>query len=362
MQQASAHDDLYGLLGIHPAAPLAEITLAYRKCARAWHPDRNGAADAAERFRRIRHAYEVLRDPQRRAAYDRTVPVRSARRRPSATEANTQPPSPQPAGERAPDMRRRVRITLAEQIAGCRHTLKLTRTEYCARCGGTGDARLPAVACGTCRGSGEVRETLGFFPFFRYEARPCTDCEGTGAIRPRCKACAGSGVETKKTGLLRFAIPAGIRPETSLRVRGHGKRSRAGAACGDLVIRVGLAPHPLFVPVFPDLACTMPVSAFRLLAGGSVVVPTLATSVSVPLPRDAADGSELRIAGEGLLDATTGERGDLVVTLRAIRPRRLTAEAHALVAQLDTLVADDPTLAEWSRRQRDAQRDRSNPD
>ncbi len=363
MQQASTHDDLYGLLGLHPAAALAEITLAYRKCARAWHPDRNGAAEAAETFRRIRHAYEVLRDPQRRAAYDRTLPARGARRR-TASAATVEPaaktPQRAPAEdpERAPDLRRRVRITLAEQISGCRHTLRLTRTEYCARCDGSGAARAAPATCGTCRGSGELRVARGLFPFFRYEVQACADCEGTGKLRRRCEACAGTGVETKKTGLLRFAIPAGIRPETSLRVRGHGKRSRAGVANGDLVIRVGFAPHPLFTPAFPDLACTMPVSAFRLLAGGSIAVPTLAAPVSVPLPRDAADASVLRVPGEGLLDATTGRRGDLLVTLRAVRPRRLPAAAQDLLAQLDALVADDPALADWSRRQRAAQRER----
>lgn len=350
MQHPHTDDDLYGLLGVHAAASVEEIRRAYRKRAMTSHPDRNVSDDAAEAFTRIRHAYEILRDATRRADYDRDIA--------SARDAASQQASavqPEPPAARAPNLSRRARITLHEQLRGCRVQLKVTRTEYCRQCTGSGESYAPPVACDNCGGSGRVREALGLFSFFGTATKACPDCGGQGVIRPPCEACQGMGVVARRTGHLRFMIPAGIRPGASLRVRGHGRHGRSGEASGDLMVRIEIAPHPLFEPDFPDLRCEVPISIFRMLAGGNLEVPTLDGSASVSLPADLADGAELRVAGEGMLDAVTGERGDLVVTLRLIRPRTLSDAQAELLAELDRSAGSEPALMEWVRRLRETE-------
>ena len=351
MQHPHTDDDLYGLLGVHSAASVEEIRRAYRKRAMTYHPDRNVSDGAEETFKRIRSAYEILRDAKRRADYDR-----DAAREQDTADQQASAAQPEPPPGRAPNLSRRARITLDEQLRGCRVKLKLTRTEYCRRCGGSGDNDVPPVICGTCRGSGRVRHSLGLFSFFSAETIACTDCGGQGTVRPKCGACEGKGVEARKTGRLRFEIPAGIRPGASLRVRGHGRRGRSGEASGDLLIRVEIAPHPLFKPDFPHLRCEMPISVFRALAGGSLEVPTLETPVSVPLSAGLVDGAELRIDGQGMLDAANGQRGDLVVTLRLIRPQVLSDTQLELLAELERHAASEPALIDWVGRLRDAER------
>ena len=137
MQHPLADHDLYGLLGVHPTVSAEEIRLAYRQRAMMWHPDRNNCTDAEETFKLIRAAYDVLRDPSRRAAYDRNAASRSERP-PASAERSPSAAQREPRAARAPDVRRRVRITLDEQLRGGRVELQVTRTEYCSACGGSG--------------------------------------------------------------------------------------------------------------------------------------------------------------------------------------------------------------------------------
>lgn len=348
MSPPHSDDDLYGLLGVHAAASPEEIRRAYRKSAMTWHPDRNVSPHAEETFKRIRSAYETLRDAKRRADYDRHAAARAHHAPRQQPDARSEPP---PA--RAPNLSRRARITLLEQLHGGRVRLKLTRTEYCRRCGGSGEADVPPVACDACSGSGRTRHAFGLFAFFRAEAA-CAKCGGKGAVRPKCRACDGRGIEARKSGHLSFSVPAGVRPGASLRVRGHGRRGRGSEAAGDLLVRVEIAPHPLFEADFPDLRCEMPISLFRVLAGGSLELPTLEGAVWLPIAADWVDGSELRIEGEGMLDAATGRRGDLLVTLRVVRPRTFSDAQLGLLAELERSAANEPELLDWARRRRDA--------
>ena len=361
MQQMPLDEDLYCLLGVDSCASADEIRRAYRKLAMIWHPDRNESADAEETFKRIRLAYEVLREPERRTEYDHNF-TSQAHRADNAHAQQAAAAQPDASARRAPNLSRHVSISLEEQVHGCRAKLRLTRTEYCRQCGGSGHANLPPIACGTCRGSGSVRSPLGLFSFFRAAAVACADCDGTGTIRPTCEACEGTGLSARKTGYLKFEVPAGIRPGASLRVRGHGRRARTGEAPGDLLVHVGVAPHPLFEADFPDLRCEIPLSVFRALAGGSLEVPTLGEPVSVHLPSEPVDGTELRIAGQGMLDGGSGLRGDLLVRVRLVRPQQLTDAQLALLAELDKLAANDPVHIDWLRRRHDAERQKSRPD
>jgi molecular chaperone DnaJ len=349
MRPALTDHDLYGLLGVHPGASAEEIRLAYRQRAMLWHPDRNSCADAEETFKLIRSAYDVLRDPSRRSDYDRNAASRTERApAPPGTMAQREPHV-----GRAPDVRRRVRITLDEQLRGGRVELQVTRTEYCSVCRGSGSSDVLA-SCENCRGSGYVRPSLGWFPSFLAAPTACTDCGGEGVTQSKCVACAGNGTSARKRGHLRFDIPAGVPPGGSLRVRGHGRRGRSGRVSGDLLINVEIAAHPLFEPDFPHLRCEMPISVFRALAGGIVEVPTLDRPVSVSLPTDLVEGTELRVTSHGMLNGATGKRGDLLVRLRLIRPRKLSGAQRELLAKLELLAADEPRHVEWVRRRRDA--------
>jgi molecular chaperone DnaJ len=352
MPHSFADQDLYALLDVPPAATAKEIRVAFRRRAMQWHPDRNRHAGAEDAFKRIRAAYEVLCDPERRADYDRSVARQGKRAAAAAAEPAASAPRERRTS-RAPDARRRVCITLDEQLRGRRVDLKVTRTEYCPACGGAGVGVTP-VACGTCAGSGRIRPPLGLFSFFMAAPAPCPDCGGQGTMRPECAPCRGKGTQARKEGQLRFEIPAGMPPGGTLRVRGHGRRGAGGKAAGDLLINVDLAAHPLFEPDFPHLRCAMPVSVFRALSGGSIDVPTLEGAVSIPLPADPVDGAELRVRGHGMLDGVTGKRGDLVVRLRVIRPRTLTVMQRELLGKLDRLAAEEPAHRDWERRVRDA--------
>src|SRR5438067_1267393 len=353
MQPILADHDLYGLLGVHPGASAEQIRLAYRQRAMLWHPDRNSSADAEKTFKLIRSAYDVLRDPSRRADYDRNAASRAepvpapAQRRPGSAaqrEAHV---------ARAPDVRRRVRITLDEQLRGGRVELQVTRTEYCSVCEGSGTSEVRA-ACDNCRGSGYVRPSLGWFPPFLAAPIACTYCGGEGVTKSKCVACEGNGSIARKRGHLRFDIAAGVPPGGSLRVPGQGRRGRSGKVSGDLLINVEVAAHPLFELDFPHLRCEMPISVFRALAGGIVEVPTLDRPVSVSLPADLVDGTELRVVSHGMLNGATGRRGDLLVRLRLSRPRKLSGVQRELLAKLERLAADEPAHADWVRRRRDA--------
>jgi len=353
MPPLPADQDPYALLGVPPAASAAEIRLAYRQRAMLWHPDRNRHADAEETFKRIRSAYEVLRDPARRADYDRHAAAGA--KRPHAPAARPAAAAPRERrAPSAPDVRRQVCITLDQQLRGGRVDLKVSRTEYCTACGGSGVARV-RVRCETCSGQGSVRPPLGLFAFFLAAPTTCTDCAGEGVRRPPCAACGGSGALPRKTGRLRFDLPAGIPPGGSLRVRGHGRRGRGATVSGDLLVKVSLATHPLFEPDFPHLRCAMPVSVFRAIAGGIVEVPTLDGPVAVSLPAVVADGTELRLTGRGMLNGATGKRGDLLVRLRLVRPRALSEAQRELLARLERLAADDPAQLDWERRRRAAE-------
>lgn len=361
MQRNTPDDDIYSLFGIPAQASDIEITRAYRKLAMAWHPDRNASRDAEERFKRINIAYETLRDPLKRAEYDRQH--KKGRRKRAPAEAPPRPSSDdmagnQAAGEargpRARDLSRNITISLAEQITGCRPTLKVSRSEYCGQCGGEGHTAGYAATCGRCNGEGRIRKTSIAFFMFRAEESECEDCGGSGRLHPACPACGGSGMGTTRRGELRIHIPAGVRPGSIKRVPGFGRAARRGESAGDLLVTVGLARHPVFDVAFPDLTCTMPVSELRMRAAGWLEVPTLEGARRVVLPADAGDGSVLRVDGHGLLDAHSNRRGNLNVMLKTVPTPKLSDPQLAMLNELERGFAKgrgrgDP-FADWARR------------
>ncbi|MBL8483600.1 MAG: DnaJ domain-containing protein [Rhodocyclaceae bacterium] len=415
-------DNYYALLGIRGNASAEEIKRAYRKLAMAWHPDRNTAPAAEEKFKRIQYAYEVLRDPPRRAEYDLATRYRwtyvppetevKAEAPPSDAAAGTKPGArsahtaqaeaaapaaeadPAPAADppprtrskrpargktaRAPDadaaaeaagaddaapaadaperpsagdVTRRLWITLEQHLHGYRAKLKITRAEFCKICDGSGVADPTPIPCRKCEGSGEIRKTgFGFFFSLRTTVEICPDCEGKGALPPKCGECGGTGTEVPKSGLLHFDVPPGVRLDAPLRVRGYGKAPRRHERAGDLLVELQLATHPLFEPDFPHLKLKMPISGARALAGGEIQVPTLEGELPARVPAGAGDGAEILLAGHGLLqDPGSHKRGDLKVQLQVVWPGEFTAEQLALLEQLDrSLLADASAMAAFA--------------
>lgn len=339
-----SNDNLYDLLGIPPDASPDELRRAYRKLAMVWHPDRNPAAAAEETFKRIRYAYELLSDAERRAEYDQAGEAQA----PPADDETA--PSAATADRRAPDLHRTARISLYEQVYGGRVKLKVTRTEYCEPCHGSGIDPAPPATCPTCDGSGQMRRSLGLFAFFASEVVNCEQCAGQGVIQALCSPCQGSGIAARKTGYLRFEVAAGTVPGTLLRVRGHGRRARGAEAAGDLRVTIELAPHPLFSVDFPHLYCEWPVSVFRAALGGHLSVPTLDGAVDVALPANPGAGSELRLDGAGLLDPERNQRGDLFLKLQLICPEQLTTQQQDWLEQLDHSMSNHPTVKDWQQR------------
>lgn len=356
MHRSIHEQDIYAILGLRLHASEAEITRAYRRLAMDWHPDRNTSRDAEERFKRIRQAYETLRDPTRRAEYDR----RNRFSEPGPA-ANPEPPDAERDfrdGARGRDLSRRMKISLAQQIAGMRAKLKISRQESCSACNGVGVVANVHDVCLRCDGHGRVRRPS--FPFFllRGEEIPCETCGGEGRLPRTCGKCEGSGSTGWRSGVLQFDLAPGAMPGSIKRIKGYGQAGRGGRPAGDLLVHIEFEPHSLFQPEFPDLHCTVPISTLRLAVGGEISVPTVEGSAIVPLPGAGSRSMDARVPGAGLLDARSGRRGDLILHWQPVRPERYTAAQRKLIDQLEASLADgdDDTnpLARWARACREA--------
>lgn len=348
-------DDPYALLGIAANASGEQIRRAYRRAAMDWHPDRNTSDAAEETFKRIRLAYELLRDPDRRAEYDRARRRRPARTRKAsqgraaAGEAPAKDAEPGPA--RGSDLKRVLHIPLERQPEGFRARLPIERRAECGACRGTGQGSPEAHSCPACLGSGRVRRPVLGFLFL--SAEPCRACAGRGWTVPPCPGCGGTG-RVRKAGNLSFDVPPGVRSGAILRIRGHGREGRAGKHPGDLLVRVEFERHPFFRHEFPDLVCEVPVGLLQALAGTTLEVPTLEGITTLTLPPGSGESTQVRLPGRGLLDGGTGRRGNLIVKPSIVPPEGLTPDMTDLLEQIRRDLAASPAppriLRDWARR------------
>lgn len=322
--------DPYLVLDLRRDAGPAEIKRAYRRLAMRWHPDRNDAPEATERFKQIRAAYERL------TAVDRPAAVETE---PAETAADSTP---------AADIRLNLEITLEEAAAGCRKHIHYTRSRTCTTCAGSGEAGISRSRfCGACHGSGRVSNG-------RQGLRPCTECNGRGMFSERtCPDCGGSGRHVVETELA-VSVPPGMLPGDDLRVAGQGELGNAGQRPGDLYLTLLIREHAWFELRGRDLHLAMPVSALALIAGGSIEIPTLDGRIACELEPGRPQARELRLAGRGY-PGTRGRSpaGDLVVHLAPDYPAQLDARQRKLLLQADAaLQAGDalPGVAAWRRK------------
>src|SRR5215468_2965862 len=347
-----AKQDYYQALGISRGANADEIKKAYRSLAMKFHPDRNQGDKAAEhKFKEISEAYDVLKDDQKRAAYDRFghAAFENGNGRGfggfdfSATgfadifdemfgEFMGRGRSNQARG-RGADLRYNMTITLQEAFAGKQTTVRVPGSATCEACNGSGSEKgAHPVACPTCRGAGRIRATQGFFTV----ERTCHTCGGAGRIIEKpCKQCNGSG-RVRKEKNLSVNVPAGVEDGNRMRLAGEGEAGMRGAPPGDLYIFLSVAPHPLFKREGRDLHCSVPLPVTTAALGGMIEVPGIDGSrVKITVPPGAQSGQHFRLRGRGMSVHRSDQRGDLYVELQVETPVNLTKRQQELLREFE---------------------------
>ena len=342
----------YETLGCAKGATIDEIKSSYRKLAKELHPDRNpGDHECEHKFKEINEAYDVLKDGQKRAAYDRFghaafeqgMGGRGASGfdfASSFTDVFDDLFGEFMGGRRARrqnrggDLRYNLSITLEEAFVGRSVQIKVPTAVACEGCGGTGAEKgSKAEQCPTCAGIGKVRAQQGFFTI----ERTCPNCRGTGRyVRNPCKSCAGSGlVQKEKT--LAVEIPAGVEEGTRIRLSGEGQAGMNGGPPGDLYIFVSIAPHGIFQRDGHDLYCRCPVPFVTAALGGHVEVPTLdGGRTKVNVPEGTQSGRQFRMRGKGMpVMRGGGMKGDLYVEIGVETPIKLTKRQKELLREFE---------------------------
>lgn len=365
--------DFYGLLGVRSGASLAELRRAYQKRARALHPDLNpGDPAAAEHFRQVSLAFEVLSDAQRRAEYDRTGRVAATAqpvpevgfvgfdfsaevRGPRAVTGfrelfDAVLPGGQLDLEPSPgeNLEQATRLTFDEAFHGTRRRLHLVRQDTCGACAGRGHVAFGPVACPKCGGAGELRTRRGHMLF---EQR-CTLCAATGRIDKRpCQRCAAEG-RVMQSEWLDVEIPAGVDHGSRVTVPGAGNAGRRGGAPGDFALELEVEPHPFYRREGADLQASVPVTVTEAALGGHIEVPTPEGPMAIELPAGTQNGQRFRLRKRGMPRPGQRERGDLYVEVQVRVPHPRDERSRELLREFARLNAEEPrhALQGWDLR------------
>ena len=371
--------DLYDLLGVDRDADADTIKKAYRRLARQLHPDVNPDPESQERFKQVSAAYEVLSDPQKRAAYDRGgdpfgggfggqgagfsfTDIMDAFFGGTAGGGATR--GPRPRVRRGQDALIRLEVDLAEAAFGVSRELKVDTAVRCTTCGGDGAAPgSRPVTCETCRGAGEVSHVQRSFLGEIRTLRPCPACRGYGTVIPDpCRECAGDGrVRSRRT--LTVKIPAGVDTGTRVQLSEQGEVGPGGGPPGDLYVEILVAPHPTFTRHGNDLHCTVSVPMTAAALGTTLTLPTLEadldpgaregveTSFELGIPAGTQSGQEVVLRGRGV-PGLRGGRGDLIVTINVETPTRLDARQEQLLRELAALRGEEAPTGDVKATQR----------
>ena len=378
----AANEDYYSLLGVEKGASEEEMKKAYRKKAVQYHPDKNPGDKAAEdMFKKVSEAYEVLKDPQKRAAYDRY-----------GHQAFTQQGG---AGPRGPgggggggfhdpfdifrevfgqqggggggggifdqmfggggggserdgsDLRYDLEITLEDAAKGVEKEISFRRLHSCSRCDGSGaEPGSKKVTCPTCRGAGQIRRSGGIITF----AQTCPTCGGAGQkVEKPCTGCRGEG-RVPQAAKVNVRIPAGVDTGTRLRSAGNGESGLAGGQTGDLYIVLNVKQHELFERQDDDLFCEIPIKFTLAALGGTLEVPTLFGKATVKIPSGTQSGTTFRLRGKGMPSLRQrGAQGDQLVRVHVEVPTKLSGEQERMLKEFakESGDADHPTSESW---------------
>src|SRR5271156_5794165 len=344
----------YEALSVERTADDGDIKAAFRKQAMQCHPDRHpGDTNAEHRFKEINEAYEVLKDPDKRAAYDRyghAAFEHGAGAGPAGfcAEFGTtfsdlfEGIFGMSAGrgrgtgrERGADLRYNMEITLQEAYAGKSAQIRIPTSVTCETCSGSGakPGTKPKV-CAMCGGQGKVRHAQGFFTL----ERTCPNCQGRGqSIDSPCASCSGSGRVTRER-TLSVNIPPGVEDGTRIRLAGEGEAGVRGGPPGDLYIFLSMAVHPFFQREGADLHCRVPVSMVTAAMGGDIEVPTIdGGNTRVKVPEGTQSGRRFRLQSKGMPVLRQRQHGDMYVQVVVETPQKLTKKQRELLVEFDRL-------------------------
>ena len=350
--------DFYEMLGCSRTASPDDIKKAYRKLAMEHHPDRNqGNKDAEKKFKELSHAYDILKDPDKRAAYDRYGAA--------AFEGGHGPGGPggmngqgfdfgsvfgdifdemfnggrgggRPGGRgdmRGQDLRFNLEITLEQAYGGTEATVRVPSSVACEVCHGSGaEAGSKPHQCPTCKGHGRLRAQQGFFTV----ERACHTCHGAGQVIDKpCKSCAGQGrVRREKT--LKVNIPAGVEDGTRIRLTGEGEAGTRGGPAGDLYVFLSVRRHQMFEREGADVHCRVPISMVQATLGGNIEVPTLdGKAARINIPAGAQAGHQFRLRAKGMPIVRSTQRGDMYIEINVETPTNLTAKQKELLKEFE---------------------------
>ncbi|HEX6559805.1 MAG TPA: molecular chaperone DnaJ [Longimicrobiales bacterium] len=372
--------DYYEILGVTRTADAEAIKKAYRKLALQYHPDRNsGSKEQEEKFKEATEAYEVLRDPDKRAAYDR---YGHAGVRGTGSGAGFQGfnfadalevfmrdfggfgvgdifggTARRSSSRRGADLRVRLPLTIAEVAAGTKKKLRIQLLDTCAVCEGSGAANgASAVRCTTCGGAGEIRRVQRSFLGQLVSVTPCHDCGGEGQrIEQLCPNCNGRGVQQSEKNI-EVDVPPGVSSGDYLTLKGQGNAGQRGAPRGDILVVMDVEEDPRFIRDGNDLVLELPITFTQAALGAEVDVPTVAGTAKVKIPAGTQSGKLLRLRGKGLPHLQGGGHGDMIVRVVVWTPARLTPEQEALIRKLAKIEEKAPDQVEseedrgfWSR-------------
>ncbi len=350
-----AKQDYYATLGVSREASADELKKAYRKLAMQFHPDRNpGDKKAEARFKEVSEAYEVLKDDQKRAAYDRFGHAAFENGGPGAGAGGFDFSASGGLGDifdqmfgefaggrrggRGPragnDLRQGVEIDLAEAFHGTKVNLRVPTRVVCDACAGSGseDKTRGVDTCPTCGGAGKVRAQQGFFVI----ERTCLTCHGAGrVVRNPCRVCQGSGTVPRER-TLQVAIPAGVEDGTRIRLSGEGEAGANGAPAGDLYVHVGIRPHKLFQRDGANIFCRVPLRMTQAALGGEIEVPVIDGSrAKVKIPPGTQTGDQFRLRGKGFSVLRSAARGDMYIQVTVEIPQHLTRRQRELLEDFE---------------------------
>jgi molecular chaperone DnaJ len=345
--------DDYNLLGLDPEATLEEIKKAFRRLAHQYHPDKNpGNPHAEEHFKHLSEAYQILQDPQKRAAYDRLGPGiwrGGGFHKPNDFFSRQESihdffddffedflnaARPRTRKTRGADLRYNFEISLEGAFSGANQQIKIPRKNFCPTCHGSRcSPGTHPLTCPDCRGRGSLRTQRGFF----VTDAACSRCQGSGEIVSYpCTHCAGKG-RVQFTQTLKIRIPAGVDEGTRLRVKGEGEKNATGGTSGDLYIVISLRKHPVFTRQGKDLSCEFSIPLTQAIEGTEIEVPTLQGKVKMKIPAGTWPGRVFILKGKGMPVLEREGYGDQRVRAKIEIPARPTKRQREI-------------LAEWERR------------
>jgi molecular chaperone DnaJ len=349
--------DYYEVLGVAREASEEDLKKAYRKLAMKWHPDRNqGDKDAEAKFKELNESYDVLKDAEKRAAYDRFGHAAFEQGGPGGGGGGN------PFGGafedifeemfgrfgggrgggargsatgRGADLRTQIEISLEEAFAGTKTNIRISTSVSCEACKGTGAEGASAAGaqtCPGCQGSGKIRAQQGFFLI----ERTCPTCGGSGRIiKNPCKICQGAG-RVQRERALNVTIPPGVEDGTRIRLAGEGEAGLRGAPAGDLYVDIALKPHPIFQREAANIFIRVPLRMSQAALGGHVEVPSIdGGRTRVTIPAGSQTGDQFRLRGKGFSVLRSAARGDMYVQVSVETPQNLTPRQRELLEQFE---------------------------